>query len=55
MIKRKKTWITSAHQGFVEENLHSTFWPHMRLPQKRRGYNKNRCENDKGRSLNCKS
>ena len=23
MIKRKKTWITSAHQGFVEENLHS--------------------------------
>lgn len=23
MIKRKKTWITSAYQGFVEENLHS--------------------------------
>ena len=23
MRKRKKTWITSAHQGFVDENLHS--------------------------------
>ena len=23
MRKRKKTWITSAHQGFVNESLHS--------------------------------
>ena len=23
MRKRNKTWITSAHQGFVDENLHS--------------------------------
>ena len=23
MMKRNKTWITSAHQGFVDENLHS--------------------------------
>ena len=23
MRKRNKTWITSTHQGFVEENLHS--------------------------------
>ena len=35
MRKRNKTWITSAHQGFVDENLHSNTLAAYKLAAKK--------------------
>ena len=35
MRKRNKTWITSAHQGFADENLHSNTLAAYKLAAKK--------------------